>query len=87
MLGYLFYVGDRKKLTSLIVTEPVSGTAGTNRHEEGLTPESIVRLAEAAYDKYGFEDFKLKGGVLKGEQEIEAVTALRKAVPGCPDHT
>ncbi|MDI5754398.1 hypothetical protein MJL79_28685, partial [Salmonella enterica subsp. enterica serovar Montevideo] len=34
------------------------------RHEEAMTPETVVRLAEAAYEKYGFNDFKLKGGVL-----------------------
>ena len=30
-----------------------------------------MRLAEAAQDRYGFKDFKLKGGVLPGEQEID----------------
>ncbi|WP_272873895.1 enolase C-terminal domain-like protein, partial [Borreliella garinii] len=30
---------------------------------------------------YGFADFKLKGGVLAGEQEIEAVTAIAKRFP------
>src|SRR6202030_1209512 len=32
-------------------------------------------------DLYGFADFKLKGGVLRGEDEIEAVTALAKRFP------
>lgn len=41
-----------------------------------------MRLAEAAYEKYGFNDFKLKGGVLRGEEEIEAVTALAERFPG-----
>ncbi len=31
-----------------------------------MTPDAVVRLAEAAYEKYGFNDFKLKGGVLAG---------------------
>ena len=31
--------------------------------------------------RYGFADFKLKGGVLRGEQEIEAVTALAERFP------
>ena len=43
------------------------------RHEKAMTPEPIVRLAEAARERYGFDDFKLKGGVLAGEAEIEAV--------------
>jgi glucarate dehydratase len=40
-----------------------------------------VRLAEAARARYGFEDFKLKGGVLAGEAEVEAVTALARRFP------
>jgi len=31
--------------------------------------------------KYGFNDFKLKGGVLSGDEEIEAVTALAERFP------
>jgi glucarate dehydratase len=46
-----------------------------------LSPESVVRLAEAAHDRYGFKDFKLKGGVFPGEVEIEAVTALAERFP------
>ena len=38
------------------------------RHEEALTPEAVVRLAEAAHARYGFNDFKLKGGVLSGRR-------------------
>lgn len=82
MLGYLFYIGDRNK-TELPYTDGSGEQDGWDRirHEEALTPEAVVRLAEAAYDKYGFEDFKLKGGVLPGEEEIEAVTALAKRFP------
>ena len=43
-----------------------------------MTPAAVVRLAEAAHEYYGFADFKLKGGVLHGEQEIEAVSAVAK---------
>ena len=46
-----------------------------------MTPEAVVRLAEAARERYGFNDFKLKGGVLRGEDEIEAVTALHERFP------
>ena len=46
-----------------------------------MTPKAIVRLAEATQDLYGFADFKLKGGVLRGEEEIEAVTALAERFP------
>lgn len=30
---------------------------------------------------YGFNDFKLKGGVLEGKEEIKAIKALKKAYP------
>jgi glucarate dehydratase len=51
------------------------------RHEKAMTPEGVVRLAEAAYARYGFKDFKLKGGVFQGDAEIEAVTALAERFP------
>jgi glucarate dehydratase len=35
------------------------------------SPPSVLRLAEAAQARYGFHDFKLKGGVLAGAQEME----------------
>ena len=54
---------------------------GRLRHEPALTPEAVVRLAEAAHARYGFDDFKLKGGVMAGDAEIEAVTALSKRFP------
>jgi glucarate dehydratase len=81
-LGYLFYVGDRKR-TNLPyrVGQKSGGNWFSTRNEAALTSEAIVRLAEAAYAQYGFNDFKLKGGVLAGEQEIEAVTALAKRFP------
>lgn len=82
MLGYLFYVGDRRK-TDL----PYEDGANESdpwyrlRTEEAMTPEAVVRLAEATHEKYGFQDFKLKGGVLRGEEEIAAVTALHERFP------
>lgn len=82
VLGYLFYIGDRTK-TNL----PYRNEADTNdawfhlRNEEALTPENVVRLAEATYERYGFRDFKLKGGVLAGDAEMEAVIALAERFP------
>ncbi len=82
MLGYLFYVGDRRKTSLPYQSQPDDGCDWYRlRHEEALTPETVVRLAEAAYEKYGFNDFKLKGGVLAGSEEAEAVTALAKHFP------
>ncbi|MBU5377101.1 glucarate dehydratase [Pantoea septica] len=82
MLGYLFYIGDRKKTALPYQSQEDEACDWYRlRHEEALTPEAVVRLAEAAYDKYGFNDFKLKGGVLRGGEEAEAVTALAKRFP------
>lgn len=82
MLGYLFYIGDRNATDLEYNSEPDAADDWSRlRHEKALTPEAVVRLAEAAQEKYGFEDFKLKGGVLQGEEEIEAVTALAERFP------
>src|SRR5271157_5330018 len=82
-LGYLFYVGDRKKTDLPYGAEPDAADEWHRlRHEEALTPEAIVRLAEAAQARYGFQDFKLKGGVFSGAAEMEAVAALAKRFPG-----
>jgi glucarate dehydratase len=81
-LGYLFYVGDRTKTDLAYRSEPEAANDWFRlRHEEALTPEAVVRLAEATKELYGFNDFKLKGGVLSGEAEIEAVTALAERFP------
>ncbi|MBS0245480.1 MAG: glucarate dehydratase [Proteobacteria bacterium] len=82
MLGYLFYVGDRSKTT----LPYRAATDAKNdwfrlRDEVALTPAAVVRLAEAAHERYGFQDFKLKGGVLKGDDEMLAVTALAQRFP------
>ncbi|MES5488317.1 glucarate dehydratase [Bradyrhizobium sp. INPA03-11B] len=81
-LGYLFFVGDRRK-TSLPYVEGETGKPDwfNLRHQVAMTPDAIVRLAEATQAHYGFADFKLKGGVLAGEAEIEAVTAIAKRFP------
>ncbi|MDP3354787.1 MAG: glucarate dehydratase [Polaromonas sp.] len=82
MLGYLFFVGDRTQTKLAYNSEPNADNAWARvRHEVALSPEAIVRQAEAAHARYGFNDFKLKGGVLRGEEEIEAVTALHERFP------
>ena len=82
VLGYLFYVGDRHKTDLPYAADNAPVDDWTQlRSEEALTPEAIVRLAEAAHARYGFQDFKLKGGVLRGEEEVEAVTALHARFP------
>jgi glucarate dehydratase len=82
MLGYLFFVGDRNKTDLPYRAEPDAKIDWFRlRHDAALTTQAVVRLADAAYAHYGFEDFKLKGGVLRGEQEIETVTALAERFP------
>ncbi len=82
MLGYLFYVGDRRKTSLAYNEEPNAKSDWCRlRHEVALTPEAVVRLGEAAHERYGFNDFKLKGGALPGEEEIAAVTALKQRFP------
>ncbi len=82
MLGYLFFIGDRHKTDRSYRTEQGADNAWFRlRNEEAMTPESVVRLAEAARERYGFNDFKLKGGVLAGEAEIDAMRALHEHFP------
>lgn len=82
VLGYLFYVGDPDKTDLPYHRDKDSEHEWYRlRHEEALTPEAIVKLAEASHELYGFRDFKLKGGVLEGHEEIEAIKALKKRFP------
>lgn len=82
MLGYLFYVGDRNETDLAYRSEPDADNDWFRvRHEKAMTADAVVRLAEAAHARYGFKDFKLKGGVLSGDAEIEAVTALAERFP------
>ena len=82
VLGYLFYVGDRTRTPLPYAAEPDARDEWHRvRHEEATTPDAVVRLAEAAQARYGFADFKLKGGVFAGEREMEAVDALVERFP------
>jgi len=49
-----------------------------DEYGEGLTPEAMVRQAKQMIAQYGFEEIKLKGGVLEPEEEIETIRALRR---------
>ncbi|MDO6415003.1 enolase C-terminal domain-like protein [Sphingomonas sp. BIUV-7] len=82
MLGYLFYIGDSRK-TDLPYRD-AGGAADrweSLRDREALTPDAVVALAEATQERYGFRDFKLKGGVLSADAEMEAATALARRFP------
>ncbi|MEW6721169.1 MAG: enolase C-terminal domain-like protein [Thermodesulfobacteriota bacterium] len=83
MLAYLFYIGDRGRTDLPYHADPGAGDGWLRlRNEPALTPGEIVRLAEAAHERYGFADFKLKGGVMDGASEMEAVAALARRFPG-----
>jgi len=82
VLGYLFYLGDRRRTT--LPYRAAGGSADPwfrIRDEVALTPDAIVRQAEAARERYGFSDFKLKGGVQPGSEEMDAVAALARRFP------
>ena len=82
MLGYLLYVADPSSTGQPYQSEPGASDDWLRlRHEPAMDAEGIVRLAEAAHARYGFRDFKLKGGVLRGEEEIEAIVALSECFP------
>jgi glucarate dehydratase len=82
VLGYLFFIGDRTKTDLPYASEPGADDAWLRlRHEEALTTEAVLHLAEAAQERYGFRDFKLKGGVLASEREMEVVAALAERFP------
>jgi glucarate dehydratase len=82
VLGYLFFIGDRRKCDL-----PYRSAAKEMddwfrlRNEEAVTTEAVLRLASAAQDRYGFRDFKLKGGVFEGAQEMDAIVALAQHFP------
>ena len=85
VLGYLFYVSDKNKVpTGQMQYLDESGSSDPwfrLRREEILTPERVVEEAQALSEKYGFQNFKLKGGVLAGAEEMEALRALKKRFP------
>jgi glucarate dehydratase len=82
ILGYLFYIGDRRKTPLPYRNNPTPASEWMRlRDEPALTTDAIVKLAEAAHERYGFEDFKLKGGVLEGRREMEAIRALAARFP------
>ena len=82
MLAYLFYVGDRSR-TDLPYLSGDSAADGwyRRRHQQALTPAAMVAQAEATVARYGFKDFKLKGGVMRGEDEMAAVAAIKARFP------
>jgi glucarate dehydratase len=82
MLAYLFYIADRKRTDLPYHSDPGAKDGWPRlRNEPTLTAEQVVREAEAAVDRYGFSDFKLKGGVMRAEEEMQAVAAIKRRFP------
>ncbi|HLY41794.1 MAG TPA: enolase C-terminal domain-like protein [Terracidiphilus sp.] len=82
VLGYLFFIGGRKRTPFPYRAEPDASDAWLRlRNEETLVIPDLLRLAEAAEERYGFRHFKLKGGVFSGAFEMEAVGALAERFP------
>ena len=82
VLGYLFFVGDRTKTDLPYLAEDGASDEWSRlRREEALTTKAVLRLAEAASARYGFHDFKLKGGVFSGEYEMDVASSLSESFP------
>lgn len=82
VLGYLFFIADRNRTPLPYRDESTSSLPWFRlRNEPALTAPAILALAEAAQERYGFRDFKLKGGVFSGEFEMEAAAALAEKFP------
>ena len=69
------------QLEQLIQDDDNSSQWGKLRRQPVMDADALVKLAKAAYDKYGFKTFKLKGGVFDGETEVAAIKALHQAFP------
>ena len=85
VLGYLFYVSDKGKVPAgemqYLDESDSSDPWFRLRRQEILTPARIVEEAQAVAEKYGVSNFKLKGGVLRGAEEMEALRAIKKQFP------
>ncbi|WP_283680279.1 enolase C-terminal domain-like protein [Lentilactobacillus sp. Marseille-Q4993] len=82
ILGYLFYIGDSKKTDLDYQKWNTNDNSWESiRRQPALTPDAIVKQAKSAYKRYGFRTFKLKGGVLDGEDEVKTIKLLHRAFP------
>lgn len=82
MLGYMFYISDRAKTDLPYLDESDSNDPWFRiRRNPALTLEDMVNQALVLQKKYGFQNFKLKGGVFEGKEEIKTIRALKEALP------
>lgn len=84
-LGYLFFVGDRRKSGFEYRSETSDDDPWLRlRDEPARTIDELLLLADAAWHRYGFRAFKLKGGVFAGVFEMEAAAALKERFADSP---
>jgi glucarate dehydratase len=81
MLAYLFYIGDRTRTDLPYLTGEGASGWYRQRHQPAMTAAAIVAQAEATVAKYGFRDFKLKGGVMRGAEEMDAIAGIKARFP------
>jgi glucarate dehydratase len=68
--GYLFYKFAKQDLTF-----------GPDIMGEVMTPNTLIEQAKDFSREYGFKSWKLKGGVLHPDLEVETMLKLREAFP------
>lgn len=68
--GYLFYKFEKQDLTF-----------GPDIMGEVMTPDALVTQAKEFSARYGFKSWKVKGGVLEPDLEVETMLKLREAFP------
>lgn len=71
--GYLFFKFAKQDLTF-----------GPDIMGEVMTPDALVAQAKEFAAQYGFQSWKLKGGVLPPDAEVETMLKLREAFPEHP---
>lgn len=80
--AYLFYryAADHPKLLAdpRVCDDRGSGPEALDAYGEVRTPEAMGRLAEQFRDRFGFRVFKLKGGVLPPDVELDSMRVLRE---------
>ncbi len=83
VLGYLFFVGDYKRTNLNYLPPEKNGTHWEQiRRMEALDSKAIVEQAKATKEQFGFTTFKLKGGVLNGQEECDCIRAMAEELPG-----
>lgn len=80
--GYLFFVADTTATDLDYQAESKCSGWETIRHTPAVDADGVIRHAKAAYERYGFRYWKLKGGVFSPDVEAEIVEKAYQAVGG-----